>query len=136
MIRIIFVDDEPKLRRAWAKLFAARDDMQLVASISRADELLSAVEASPPHVAIVDLTMPGLSPIEAIRVLNHRFPDVRAVVYSARGDRELLSEAFDAGAWGYIDKLAAPSDVFDVILRVANGECVFPPDVMPGPDPA
>lgn len=131
MIRVIFADDEPKLRRAWEKLFAAESGMQLAAVLPSADQLIDTLADDPTDVVVIDLTMPGLDPLDAIRQAAESFPNTRTVVYTAQGDQKLLHAAFDAGAWGYHDKLAPPAELFDVIRRVNAGECVFPPDHSP-----
>ncbi len=86
-----------------------------------------------PHVAVLDLSMPGADPLAEIKRLSGLIPDVRAIVYSGHADPDLIRAAFDAGAWGFLDKLAPPADMFMVVRRVAAGEAVFPPS-LGGPD--
>ena len=126
MIKVVLVDDEPRLRRAWETLFASQPDMTLLAALPQADTLMQVIVEKAPDVVVVDLTMPGIDPLEAIRAIATTHPSVRSVVYSAHSDLASLQSAYDAGAWGYLDKLAAPSEMFSVIRRVANGEAVFP----------
>lgn len=126
VIRVLFVDDEVRLRRAWEKLFSSRTDMVLVGTLAQADGLVGAATELSPDIAVVDLTMPGIDPLKAIAELAAARPDVRAVVYSGQSDPQLLQAALDAGAWGYIDKLTAPATMFTVLQRVADGEVVFP----------
>lgn len=128
MIKVVLVDDEPRLRRAWETLFASQPDMTLLAALPQADTLAQVIAEKAPHVVVVDLTMPGIDPLEAIRAIATSHPSVRSVVYSAHSDTASLRSAYDAGAWGYLDKLAAPSEMFSVIRRVAGGEAVFPVD--------
>ncbi len=132
MIRVLLIDDELRLCRAWEKLFRARSDMEVVGTLTRADELAAAVATSSPDVVVIDLTMPGLDPITAIRELASLHPSVKAIVYSGHSDPRALREAYDAGAWGYIDKLASTAHMFDAIRRVAAGEIVFPAAVADG----
>jgi DNA-binding NarL/FixJ family response regulator len=70
--------------------------------------------------------MPGRSPTDAICELRRRFPDCRTVVYSGTCDDGTMKRAYDAGAWGFLDKLTAPGDVVKAIRRVASGESEFP----------
>ncbi len=128
MIKVVLVDDEPRLRRAWETLFASQADMALLAALPQADTLQQVIAEGAPDVIVVDLTMPGMDPLEAIRAVAASNPSVRSVVYSAHSDMASLRSAYDAGAWGYLDKLAAPSEMFSVIRRVAAGEAVFPAD--------
>lgn len=134
VITVLFVDDDPRLRHVWSRLIDAQPDMKLAGTLAQADGLADAANTLSPDVAIVDLTMPGLDPIEAIRALTAAQSPMRIVVYSGHSDARLMSAAFDAGAWGYIDKLTAPSEALTVLRRVAKGELVFPAQLTtPGP---
>ena len=125
MIRILFIDDEPRLQRAWQRMIAQHGDMQIVGTRSTADDLGAAVDATSPDVVIIDLTMPGRDPLEAVRELSTSHPDVRAIIYSGHSDVERINLAFDAGAWGYLDKLAATDEIVAAIRRVASGQVEF-----------
>lgn len=127
MIRVVLVDDEARLRKAWERLFGAREDMELVASLPDTRTLDAVVSEHSPHVVVVDLSVPGEDPIESIRRLRETHPGVRAVVFTGHSDGQFVRAAFDAGAWGYVDKLAEPGELFDAVRRVADGETVFPP---------
>lgn len=121
------VDDEPKLRHVWGRMFAAQKDMELVASLDSGAGLLDAVVEFKPDVAVIDLTMPGVRPLDLIRELSHSHPSVRAVIYTGRNELSTIRAAFDAGAWAYMDKLSSPSELLEVLRRVAAGEVVLPP---------
>jgi two-component system response regulator DesR len=126
MIKVLFVDDEPRLRLAWEKLFASQPDMKLVAVLPRADTVEDAVGALLPDILVMDLNMPGVEPLSVVRSLAASRPEVRSIVYSAHSGPEPVRAAFDAGAWGYLDKLAMATEMFAVIRRVIAGEVVFP----------
>ncbi len=126
MVKILLVDDEARLRQAWERLLASTPDVRLVGMLPNADKVLAAIEDVAPDIVLLDLTMPGKDPLEAIREMTKAHPDVRTVVYSARRDPESLREAFDAGAWAFVDKLSSPGDMLSTIQRVAKGEVVFP----------
>ncbi len=132
MIKVLFADDEPKLRQAWQRLFISQPDMELVGTLPDAEGLVDAAATLKPDIAVVDLSMPGRDPLGEIKVMSGVSPNVRAIVYSGHGDSDTIRAAFDAGAWGYLDKLAPPSDMFMVVRRVAGGEAVFPPGVTAG----
>lgn len=129
MITVLLVDDQVRLLLAWEKLLAAQPDMKLAGTLQTADDLLNVVQKSPPNVVVLDLSMPGLNPLKAIRELADRYPDVRTIVLSAHADHDTVQSAFGAGAWGYVDKLAPPAQVLEIIRRVAAGEVVFPADM-------
>ncbi|MDX2146155.1 MAG: response regulator transcription factor [Planctomycetota bacterium] len=126
MIRVLLVDDEPRLRLAWQTLFQGVPDLELVAALPDANGLPAAVAAYTPDVVVVDLTMPGIDPLVAVRELVASQPKVRVVIYSGRTDAELLQAAFDSGAWGYLDKLASPDEMFQTLRQVHAGQTAFP----------
>ncbi|CAG0982810.1 Transcriptional regulatory protein DesR [Phycisphaerales bacterium] len=126
MISVLLVDDQERLLLAWEKLLAAQPDMRLAGTLPAADRLIEVVSSSPVDVVILDLSMPGRSPLSAIRDLVEHGPGVRAIVLSAHADPAAIQAAFDAGVWAFVDKLSPPSHMLDVIRRVAAGEAVFP----------
>ncbi len=129
MIKVLFIDDEPRLRQAWERLFAAQGEFKVVAMLGHVDELPATVTMHTPDVVVMDLSIPGMDPFECIQELSEKSPTARVVVYSARSDVESKRAAFDAGAWAYVDKLADASEMFEIISRVARGEVVIPPEI-------
>lgn len=127
LIRVLLVDDDPRILQAWRGAFAQRPEFSIVGERTEADDLESALRACTPDQVVIDLTMNGADPLETVARLSQEFPDVRFVIHSAHSDFETVQKAFDAGAWGYVDKLSAASSLFDVLERVSRGEVVFPP---------
>lgn len=129
MVNVLLVDDEPRLLRAWSLLFAEDPGFCVVGTLDRADGLMDMAERTSPHVVVLDLTMPGLDPFAAIRLMAAAHPDVRVIVYSAQSDPLLMRRSIDAGAWGFVDKLCPPEEMFRAVRRVASGEAVVPPAI-------
>lgn len=125
-IRVLFVDDEVRLCRAWARLIEAQPAFSLVGMAHCADGLPELVEELAPDVVLIDLSMPGRSPLSVVRELADRCPGARCVIYSGHNDPEVVRSAVDAGAWGYVDKLADSRAIFGALERVAHGTPVFP----------
>ncbi len=120
------VDDEPPLRSAWERLVRMQPDLELAPSLSRADNLVAMIAEHAPSIVLLDLTMPGKDPIGAMTEATATHPDTRVVVYSGFKDTRTMREAFEAGAWAFVDKLDAPQDILDTIRRVARGERLAP----------
>lgn len=127
LIRVLLVDDDPRILQAWRGAFAQRPEFVIVGERMEADDLEAALLGCSPDQVVIDLTMNGADPLEMVARLSESFPSVRFVVHSAHSDFETIQRAFDAGAWGYVDKLSAATSLFDVLRRVAEGEVVFPP---------
>lgn len=126
MIEVLLVDDEPGMLGAWERLFAVQPDMRLVGTLPNADELLSAVERLGPTMVVIDLTMPGLDPFRAIAQLHADHPETRIVVFSGMNDEASVRRAVEAGARGFVDKLADPLEMLGALRRVAAGERALP----------
>ncbi len=123
--RVILVDDEPGLLRAWTRLFTLRG-VEVLAALPRVAELRSTIAELRPGVVVMDLSMPGEQPLEQLRALSGDFPDVRFLAYSGSNDESTIRAVHAAGASGYIDKLAPPESMFAALERVSAGERVFP----------
>lgn len=127
MIRVLLVDDDPRILQAWQKAFSTRPEFEVVGSRTQADGLDAAIVELKPDQVVIDLTMAGEDPLESVERLAKSAPDVRCVVHSARSDAETIQRAFDAGAWGFVDKLSAATEMFNVLQKVAEGQVVYPP---------
>jgi DNA-binding NarL/FixJ family response regulator len=125
-IRLMVVDDEPKLRAVWERVVQGQSDIELVGSLNRADSLAAAVGESRPDVVLLDLTMPGMDPIVALGDAARAFPETRIMIYSVMVNESLIRRAMDAGAWGHVDKLDDPRRILDAVRRVARGDVVLP----------
>lgn len=125
-IRVMIVDDEPRLCSAWERIIGAEDDMTFVGSLRSADTLIEAIETLSPDVVLLDLMLPGRDAIEALAEVSRRHPSVRVVMYSGYNDAATVGMAIDNGGWGLVDKLTSPQNILDVIRRVSKGEMCFP----------
>ena len=96
--KCLAVDDHPTVRKGLGLMFGQADDLELIASIESGEEIVDAVERLDPEVVIVDVRLPGIDGISAVRRLSQAAPDVKTVVYSAYGDKRLLSDAIAARA--------------------------------------
>jgi two-component system response regulator DesR len=125
-IKLLCVDDNAKLRSAWERLLGREKDLELVGVLSAADDLVKTACEKGADVVLLDLTMEGKEPLEAVAELARDCPWVKVVIYSGASTPELIDRAMAAGAWGYVDKLAEPASVIDAIRRVFGGEVVLP----------
>ncbi|HZW08548.1 MAG TPA: response regulator transcription factor [Phycisphaerales bacterium] len=125
-IGVVVVDDEPALRRSWEHLLNAQADLACVGTLPTADDLAEKLAHVNARVVLLDISLPGADPFEAMVELNQKALDCRVVVCTGYTDQNTIDSAIDAGAWGFVDKLAPPSEVLNVIRRVAQGEVSFP----------
>jgi len=126
-IRLLLADDQELIRRALAALLDLEEDFEVVASVGRGDEVIDAVLAHGPDVALLDIEMPGLDGLAAAAVLAARAPDCRVVMLTTFGRTGYLRRAMEAGARGFVVKDAPPEALADAVRRVAAGERVVDP---------
>ena len=119
--KCLAVDDHPAVRQGLALLLEGADDIDLVESVDCGEAALDAIEKHQPDVVIVDVRLPGMDGISAVKRIAERAPGVNTVVFSAYGDKRLLSDAIAAGARGYVMKGSPPEDLIRAIRTVDGG---------------
>jgi two-component system response regulator DesR len=121
----MIVDDTTELTRLYCKAVNQEPDMECVGTLPCADHLEEAVGKSRPDVVVLDLTMPGIDPLEVVRGMAAAHPYCRVLVFSGHNDPEVVQAAIDAGAWGLVSKVAPPRMVLEAVRRIAAGEMFF-----------
>lgn len=129
--KCLAVDDHPAVRHGLALLLDGAEDIELVDSVDSGEAVLSAIERLRPSVVIVDVRLPGMDGISAVKKIAERAPDVKTVVFSAYGDKRLLSDAIAAGARGYVMKGSPPEDLIRAIRTVDRGNAFVDPSLSP-----
>lgn len=119
-VTVIVVDDHPAMVEAICDTLA-EEGLEIVGRAVDGEEALAKIEKRGPTVAVIDLRMPRISGIEATRRLARTAPDTAVVLYTAYGDRALLTEAIDAGARGFVLKEAPLADLVRAVQLVAGG---------------
>lgn len=120
-IRVALADDHRMLREGLRRLLESSTGLQVVAEAADGDELLSALQAVPADVAVVDLTMPGLSGMELIRRLKTIHPGLAVLVLTMHAEEQYALRAFRHGATGYLTKDHAGAELVLAIRKVAAG---------------
>jgi len=129
VIRVLIAEDQAMVREALAALLALEPDIDVVAQVGRGDEVLDAVRAAEPDVALLDIEMPGMSGLEATEGLRRELPGTRVLILTTFGRPGYLRRAFDAGASGFLLKDAPAAQLASAVRRAANGERVVDPDL-------
>lgn len=123
------VDDHPLLREGIAAVLEGSSDARLVAEASNGREAIEQFRTHRPDVTLMDLKMPEMDGIDAIRQIRREFPSARIVVLTTyRGDAEAL-QALRAGAQGYLLKSALRKELVEAIISVHAGRRYIPSDI-------
>ncbi|HEU5180539.1 MAG TPA: response regulator transcription factor [Candidatus Polarisedimenticolia bacterium] len=130
--RILCVDDHVEIRRLFELVMRDNPEFEVVGTSEGAEELEARVEELSPDVVILDLSMYGRDPLDAMRSVKERIPGTRFLVSSSWDDEETIDRAFQAGASGYLVKEGNFDALADAIRRVAKDEKVVPARRTPG----
>lgn len=121
VLRVLLADDHGVLRDGVQRLLEAQSDIQVVAMVDNGRDAVDTALQLRPEVVVMDITMPGLSGIDAARVLSEKAPDIGVVMLSMHSTVELVRQALLAGARGYLLKESAGREVEKAVRAVAAG---------------
>ena len=129
--RCLGVDDHPVVRQGLALLFNGSDDVELVGTVTTGEEAIDAVVKLQPQVVVMDVRLPGIDGVSAVKRIQQAAPSVEIVMFSGYGDKRLLTDALSAGAKGYVMKGSPPEDLMRAIRTVAEGRPFVDPSLSP-----
>ncbi len=128
-IRVLVVDDHPIVRFGLAAFLNAQQDIEVIAQAGSGEEAIESFRKHRPDVVLMDLRLPGMSGVEAIRVIRNESPQSRFVVMTTYEGDEDIHQALDAGAQAYLIKCMPPDALVDAVRKVSAGLRVVPPAV-------
>ena len=129
--KCLVVDDHTVVTQGLDLLLGDMDDLELVGTVHTGEEALEAVERLKPQVVLMDVRLPGIDGVSAVKRIQASAPSVQFVMFSAYGDKRLLSDALAAGARGYVMKGSPPEDLIRAIRTVAEGKAFVDPSLSP-----
>jgi two-component system response regulator DesR len=127
VITVLLADDQHLVRGALASLLALEGDIEVVAQVGRGDEVVAAVLAHRPDVALLDVEMPGLDGLAAASAVRDRSPATRVLILTTFGRPGFLRRAMEAGALGFVTKDAPAPELAAAVRTVAAGWRVVDP---------
>lgn len=129
-VRVAIADDHPVVRDGLALLMELLPDIDMVGVAATGWEIVALADARPIDVVLMDLRMPGLGGVEAIRRIRPKHPETQIVVlttYADDGDE--IAAAFDAGALSYLTKDAGRQEIHQAVTAAARGEGIVSPRI-------
>jgi len=121
MIRVLIADDHSIVRDGLKRILAASGDLEVAGEAASGEAALALVKANDYDVAMLDLSMPGLSGIDLIKRLKLEKPKLRILVLSMHGEQQYAARALKAGAAGYLNKDSASSLLLGALRKIAAG---------------
>jgi DNA-binding NarL/FixJ family response regulator len=128
-IRVLVVDDHAVVREGLRTYLSLQDGIEVIGEAADGLAAVMTAEALKPDVVLMDLVMPRLDGIGAMRELRRLLPGARVIVLTSYTDDERIMPAIQAGAAGYLLKTAQPAEVARAVRAAADGEAILEPRV-------
>ncbi|MBI5014460.1 MAG: response regulator transcription factor [Deltaproteobacteria bacterium] len=120
-IRVFIADDHPLMRLGLRLSLQQIDGIEVIGEASDGFSTVEKIQASPPDVSLIDVDMPGLSGIGAIRILRRTHREMTILVLSTYNDETYIRKAMDAGADGYVLKAVGSEELAQIIRSFGEG---------------
>ena len=130
--RILVADDHPIVRSGLKKIIDAQPDMEVAAEAEDGAEAVKTALADDIHLAILDVSMPKTTGIQAAAELHKRKPELHLLMLSMYDSEQFLFESLKAGASGYVLKSDADHDSVDAVRRTMRGQSFLYPSAIAG----
>lgn len=124
-IKVLIVDDHAMVRKGMKAFLGEYEDICVIGEAASGAEAIRLLDQLNPDVILIDLMMPGIDGIEAIRRITAIRPEQRIIVLTADGKEDKIFQAVKAGAMGYIVKNADPEELVQAIRSVSSGAPAF-----------
>ncbi len=128
-LQILIADDHEVMREGMRALIEREPNWQVCATASNGREAVATVKKLKPDVAVLDMTMPELDGLEALRQIKRVSANTEVVIFSAHHSEDVIKQLFDAGAKSYIQKSDAGSQLIAAIKSLAEHRPYFTPEI-------
>ena len=129
-LRILLVDDHEVVRLGLKALIGRQPSSEVIGEAGTAAEAIEKARVHKPDVIVMDVRLPGKSGIDATREIMQLLPDTKVIMLTSYADDELLMDAIEAGAAGYVLKQIGSDALLRALEAVARGESLLDPSLM------
>ncbi len=126
-IKVLIADDHTLVRQGIRSLLALAADIEIVGEAADGREAIKKVRQLAPDVVLMDLAMPNMGGLEATRRIRKEFPATKILVVTQYDDSEYVIPVIEAGARGFVTKMASPLELASAIQAVYRGESFLSP---------
>lgn len=127
-IRLLLVDDHAVVRSGLSAFLLAFDDLELVGEAGSGEEAVRLCHQIQPDVVLMDLVMPEMDGATATRIIRERYPEVQVIALTSFREEELVQEALQAGAVGYLLKNVSADELAEAIRKAHAGQPTLAPE--------
>jgi two-component system, NarL family, response regulator LiaR len=129
-IRVLIVDDHGMVRKGLMAYLGNRPDICVVGEARDGREAISQCEQIHPDVLLMDLVMPEMGGVAATRAIHQRWPQVQVIALTSFQEKELVQDALQAGAIGYLLKNVTGDELYQAICRAFTGRPTIAPEAL------
>ena len=128
-IKVAIFEDNKSLLESLKQLINGADGMTCTGAFADANKLVHNIQLANPDVVMMDINMPGISGIEAVRMIKEKFPNVQILMQTVFDDNDKIFAAICAGASGYMLKKTTPQKMLEAIQETYQGGAPMTPSV-------
>jgi DNA-binding NarL/FixJ family response regulator len=128
-VTVLLVDDHAVVREGYRRLLEKRGDIVVIGEAANATEAYDQFCSLSPQIVVMDIALPGISGIEAMRRMLTRAPATRVLIFSMYEDAIFANRALQAGACGYVTKASAPNVLVEAVHAIARGKKYISADI-------
>ncbi len=129
IIKVLIVDDHTVVRDGLSSIFMREEDFNVVGEAANGREAIERASELHPNIVLMDLRMPEMDGVEAMRRISSSDPQVNFIVLTTYDTDEYIFDAIEAGAKGYLLKDASREELFNAVRSVHRGESLIHPSV-------
>ena len=128
-INVVIFEDNSSLRRGLTILINSSDGFECSGAFGNCDNLVQHIAATKPDVVLMDIEMPGMNGIEAVKMLKPQFPEIKILMETIFEDDEKVFHSICSGAEGYILKNTPPLQILEAIREIHEGGAPMSPGI-------
>jgi DNA-binding NarL/FixJ family response regulator len=121
MIKVLLADDHKIVREGLRRIIEESGEMEVVAEAEDGNQAIQKALETPVHVAVVDISMPGVDGLEVTARIKAHAPDLPVLVLTMHEEEQYVVKAVEIGAMGYVTKQSAPEQLVDAIKKLHSG---------------
>jgi len=129
-IRVLIVDDHAMVRKGLVTFLKNQPELELIGEACDGQEAIDACEQNHPDVILMDLVMPELGGVAATKTIHQRWPHVQVIALTSFQERELVRDALQAGAIGYLLKNVSGEELAEAIRQAHSGRPILAPEAV------
>lgn len=122
MINVLLADDHSIVREGLRKVLEDSNEIEVVAEASDGETAVAKAIEKKPHVAIVDISMPGMDGLEVITRMKSYCPEIPVLILTMHEEEQYVVRAIEAGAFGYVTKQSAPEQLVEAVKKIRSGK--------------